>query len=350
MGKAQRNRAAGPSARRHEAPGRGEGSRIGAVEAQSADEIADPHLPEFSVRQADALRRHVVDAARGLGFRTRDRGTHIVVMGGPFTGAGAQIGFSTIAREALRWPESEWEPMVEEIVRQLLAAGAQGAAARGSLGYAGPALRERLFPRFVAPERMPAGQLAEDYTYARDVGGLPLIMAIRREQTSMYVADNHLAKAGGLEEAWEAAEANLFAGGLGKGGEAYVKDGHAIVLLESEHPRQASWLAYPDRLVERLGLEPGPRGVFFSVPALRMITVSMSEETMSLDGIRSMLEINSILAKDEVAPLSPHVYWWRPGYPVQAATSFEDGHLALTLPKSVMEAIAGPDSGAQEVA
>lgn len=343
MGKAQRNRGAARLA-----PEAG-GSGAGQPRPDPRGERADPHLPGFSVRQADCLRRHVADAARGLGFRTRDRGTHIVVMGGPFTGAGAQIGFSTIAREALRIREAEWEPMVAAIVGQLLGAAVQGAMGPGSLGYAGQALRERLFPRFVAPDRMAPGQLAEDYTYSRDVGGLPLIMAIRREQTSMYVADNHLAKAGGLEAAWGAAEANLFAGGLGKG-EAFMRDGHAILLLEAEHPRQASWLAYPDRLMEHFGIDPGPLGVFFSVPALRMITFSMSEETMSLTGVRSMLEITSILAKDEVAPLSPHVYWWRPGDRVQAATSFEDGQLALTLPKSVMEAIAGPDNGAREVA
>lgn len=344
MGKAQRNRL-----RTARTTVGGALPSLQGVSGGVPGESADPHLPEFSVRQADALRLHCADAVRGLGFRAKDRGTHIAVMGGPFTGAGAQLGFRAIAIEALQTPEAEWGSMVEAIVRQIIGSAVQGSTSRGSLGYAGPALRERLFPRFVAPDRMTPEQLAEGYTYAKDVGGLPLIMAIRREQTSMFVADDHLAKAGGLEAAWNAAEENLFASGLG-GGEAYVRDGHAVLLLESEHPRQASWLAYPEKLVERLGLEPGPLGIFFSVPALRMITVSMSEGTMTLEGIKSMLEINAILAKDEIAPLSPHVYWWRPGDAVRSATSYEDGQLALTLPESVMEAIAGPDSGAERVA
>lgn len=350
MGKAQRNRLAGLRARVDEGSGESEASSPAGPAADAAAEAPDPHLPGFTVRQAYSLRGYVAAAVQGLGFRARDRGTHVVVRGGPFTGAGAQIGFATIAREALRIPEAAWEPMTEAIVGQLLGAAMQGAGRPGSLGYAGPALRERLFPRFIAPDRMPADQLAEDYTYARDVGGLPLIMAIRREETSIYLSDTHLAKAGGLESAWSAAESNLFEGGIGTGGEAFVRNGHAILLLESEHPRQASWLAYPERLMERLEIEPGPLGMFFSVPALRMITLSMSEETMSVAGIRSMLEITSILAKDEVAPLSPHVYWWRPGEPVQAATSYQDGKVALTLPRSVMEAVAGPESAAQEVA
>ncbi|WP_369047007.1 hypothetical protein [Sinomonas sp. P10A9] len=270
-------------------------------------------------------------------------------MGGPFTGAGAQLGFGTIAREALLLPESEWPVMVEAIVRQLIGAGVQGSAVRGSLGYAGPALRERLFPRFVAPERMPPDAWTEEYTYARRVGGLPLIMAIRREQTSMYVADRHLAKAGGLESAWEAAEENLFSADLGRP-EAFVKDGSAVFLLESDHPRQASWLAYPERLMERLGMDPGPLGVFFSVPALRMITFSEVSEETTVEGVISMLEVNAILAKGEVAPLSRHLYWWRPGGEVMAATEFEHGQPVLTLPKSVMEAIAGHGSGAEQVA
>lgn len=310
---------------------------------------ADPHLPEFTVAQAAVLRAHAVDAVRGLGFRATDRGTHLVVRGGPFTGGGAELGFSTIAREAARVPEDEWGALVSAIVAQVIGAAVEAGASGRSLGYAGPALRERLFPRFVAPGRLHADQLAEGYSYARTVGGLPLIMAIRRDQTSLFVADDHLAKAGGVEAAWEAAEANLFAGGLGRG-EAFVRDGHAIMLLESEHPRQASWLAYPERLMEHFGIEPGPRGVFFGVPALRMITFAMSEGTMSLQGLKNMLEIHSILARDEVAPLSPHVYWWRPGSPVLAATSVEDGGLALTLPQSAMEAIVGVDSGAVEVA
>lgn len=352
MGKAQRNRSRGlgTSGRRPGHGAQGRGIAGGGDDSREASiDVPDRFLPEFSVRQADALRRHCSDAVRGLGFRVKDRGSHIVVMGGPFTGAGAHLGFGTIGREALLVPEAEWPEMAEAFVRQLIGAGVQGSTVPGSLGYSGPALRERLFPRFVTPERMPPDAWTEDYTYARRVGGLPLIMAIRREQTSMYVADRHLAKAGGLEAAWEAAEENLFSADLGRG-EAFVKDGSAVILLESDHPRHASWLAYPERLMERLGMDPGPLGVFFSVPALRMITFSEVGEDTTVEGVISMLEVNAILAKDEVAPLSRHLYWWRPGGEVLAATEFENGQLVLTLPKSVMEAIAGQDSGAEEVA
>lgn len=337
MGKGQRNREAAAAA------------GVGTPGEHRSAERPDAHLPEFSVRQADLLRTLCADAVRALGFRARDRGTYIGITGGPFRGAGAQLGFATIAREALRAPEEQWAAMVEAVVGQILGAAVQGSTTRGSLGYAGPALRERLFPRFVAPERMPEGQLAEDYTYARHVGGLPLIMAIRREQTSLYLADDHLAKAGGLEAAWEAAEQNLFEADLGSG-EAFAKDGTAVLLLESDHPRQASWLAYPERLMGHFGIDPGPLGVLFSVPALRMIAFSEVTEHTGVAGITSMLTLNGILAQDEVAPLSPHLYWWRPGEAVHAATATLDGHVVLTLPQSVMEAVAGTDSETLEVA
>lgn len=341
MGKGQRHRTRGGRG----APAAGTSGPSVPAGVGGEDEPRDRHLPEFSRRQADALRTHAAEAVRSRGYRARDRGTHVAVTGGPFTGPGAQLGFSTIAREALRLPEAEWGAMVAAVVAQLLDAAVHGGAAGGGLGYAGPALRERLFPRFVAPERVPPGQLAEAHTYARDVGGLPLILAIRHDQTSVYVADDHLAKAGGPEAAWAAAESNLFAAGLGRG-EAFVRDGTAVLLLESDHPRQASWMAYPDRLMAHFGVEPGPRGVLFSVPALRMIAFSVTEGSVSRAGIRSMLELNAVLAQDEVAPLSPHVYWWRPGAAVQQATAWEDGHVVVSVPEELAVLLGGQDGRA----
>lgn len=341
MGKGHRNRARG-------AEGPPPVALRGDQRAEAGVEPAiprDPHLPEFSRDQADALRAYAADAVRGVGLRAKDCGTHLVVTGGPFTGAGAQLGFSTIAREAQRLPEGEWNSMVAAVVGHLMAAAMQTGGRSGSLGYAGPALRERLFPRFVAPERMPPDQLAESHTYAREVGGLPLIMAIRRDQTSLFLADDHLAKAGGLEAAWEAAEANLFSAGLGKA-EAYGREGTAVLLLESDHPRQASWLAYPERLMAHFGIEPGARGVLFGVPALRMLLFTVTEESVTPDGIRSMLELNAILAQDEVAPLSPHVYWWRPGGPVQAVTSWQGAEIALAPPAALAGTFADEDGRA----
>ena len=91
--------------------------------------------------------------------------------------------------------------------------------------------------------------------------------------------------------------------------------------------------------------------MLFGVPALRMLTLQPVTEETRLDHLGSMIELHGIMARDEVAPLSTHLYHWRPGEPVSAATSNEPGAPGpyLTLPQSVMEAIAGPDSGAWEV-
>jgi hypothetical protein len=340
MGKGRRNRAGHGGV-----PAAGAGWAWEHCAAGSDDGPRDPDLPEFSRRQADALRAHAAQAVRSRGYRARDRGTHLTVTGGPFTGQGAQLGFSTIAREAQRTPEADWAALVDAVVAQILGAAVQGCGTHGSLGYAGPALRERLFPRFVAPERMPPGQLAEAHSYAREVGGLPLILAIRHDQTSIYVADDHLAKAGGPEAAWAAAESNLFAAGPGRA-EGFVRDRTAVLLLESDHPRQASWMAFPDRLMAHLGREPGPLGVLFGVPALRMIAVSATEDSVSHEGVRSMLGLNAVLAQDEVAPLSPHVYWWRPGAGLRQATAWRDGRVEVALPEELAELLGGPDGRA----
>ena len=302
---------------------------------------------ELSASDLAALREHCARAVRALGYRAADRGDHVQVTGGPFRGPGAQLGTSSLERLAALAPEDAWAQLAKDYVAELIGAALNEGEQGGGLGYAGQALRGRLFPRFSA--RIPEDRLAEDYTYARRVAGLPLLLALRHGQTSKLVADIHLAKAGGLEAAWQAAEKNLFAAGIGRP-TAYGKDGAAVVLLESEHPRQASWLAYPDRLMEALGIEPGPLGMLFGVPALRQITLQPVTEQTTVAHLGSMVELHGILARDEVAPLSAHLYHWRPGEPVSAATSTVAGSpgTVLTLPKSVMEAIAGPDCGAWE--
>ncbi|WP_430295950.1 hypothetical protein [Sinomonas sp. B1-1] len=348
MGKAQRNRAERADAMRT--------SASETVQSVAGEDLSGPDrfIPGFTGRQADLLRGHCAEAVRARGLRARDFGSHLAVTGGPFRGSGAQLGLTSIARAAARVPEEVWGEVASSIVGQLVGGALEAAQAGGGrpgsgLGYAGKALRERLFPRFSAPGRIPDEVLGEDYTYARKIAGLPLLLAFRREETSLLLADVHLAKAGGLEAAWEAAEANLFSAGFDEV-QAYAKDGVTVLHLEGDHPRMASWLAYPDRLMVELGLEPGRLGVFFGVPALRMITLHLVDEETTVEGLEGMLGLNAILGKEEIAPLSGHLYWWRPGEQVQAATSNEDGALALTLPASVMRAVAGPDGDYWEVA
>ncbi|WP_077489132.1 hypothetical protein [Sinomonas mesophila] len=332
MGKAARLRAVRPDGAGSVPRGAGRGS------------VRDPR--ELSEADLAALREHCADAVRALGFRSADRGDHLQVTGGPFRGSGAQLGTASLERLAALAPEDEWAQLAKDYVGELIGAALSAGEQGASLGYAGQALRDRLFPRFTA--RITEDRLAEDYTYARRIGGLPLVLALRHGQTSKLVADIHLAKAGGPEAAWAAAEKNLFAAGIGRP-TAYAKDGAAVVLLESEHPRQASWLAYPDRLMEAIGIEPGPLGILFGVPALRQITFQTVTEETTMAHLGSMIELHGILALDEAAPLSTHLYHWRPGEPVSAATSTGEEGPVLTLPQSVMEAIAGPGSEAWEV-
>ena len=334
----------------------GKAARLRAVRADGAGHVPRGEgsegigrgIRELTEADLAALRGLCAEAVRALGFRAADRGDHLQVTGGPFRGPGAQLGTASLERLAAVAPEDEWSAIARDYVGELIGAALNAGEQAAGLGYAGQALRERLFPRFSI--RVLEDRLAEDYSYARRVAGLPLLLALRHGQTSKLVADIHLAKAGGLEAAWEAAEQNLFEAGIGRP-TAYEKDGAAVVLLESEHPRQASWLAYPDRLMETIGIEPGPLGMLFGVPALRQITLQPVTEETTLAHLGSMIELHGILACDEVAPLSTHLYHWRPGEPVSAATSTEAGSpgTMLTLPKSVMEAIAGPDSGAWEV-
>ncbi|WP_422936100.1 hypothetical protein [Sinomonas sp. P47F7] len=306
-------------------------------EGTAALDSPDRYIEGFTIGQADALRGHCAEAVRSLGYRAWDRGSHIVVTGGPFRAPGATLGFTTIAREAARIPETGWGGLARDIVGHLI-----------STALAAPPhlsrddLREQLFPRFSAPGRIPPAQLAEDYSYARRVAGLPLLLAVRHSQASAFLADVHLSKAGGAEEAWEMAEANLFEAELGEP-TAYQSDtGSAVILLESEHPRQAAWLAYPERLVERLGLEVGPSGLLFCVPAHRMLGFQDVDGLASVEDVHRMRDLVAILAEGEVAPLSSELFWWRPGQPIVAATA-PRGRTTAVLDDSLAALLSGAE-------
>lgn len=306
----------------------GKAARLRKMRAEGQDpEAPDRFISGYSMRRADVLRAHCTNAIRELGYRAWDRGSHIVITGGPFHPPGATLGFSTISREAARVPESVWPDLVSDVIGQLITSAL---AAPPRLGRS--ELREQLFPRFSAPGRIPEGQLEEDYTYARRVGGMPLLLAVRNGQASALLADIHLGKAGGADAAWEAAEANLFAADLGDPTAYAAPSGAAVIVLESEHPRQAAWLAYPDRLMEMLGLEIGPLGVLFCVPAHRILGFHVVSERTSRQDFERMRDLTSILGVDEVAPLSDELFWWAPGMSV-----------TNRVPPSVLDALCSSD-------
>lgn len=320
----------------------GKAARIRKNYAEGSREARGPESPDryiegCTVRQADELRWHCAEAVRALGYRAWDRGSHIVVTGGPFAAPGATLGFTTIAREAARVPEADWGALTADIVGHLIST-----ALASPPHLSREELRDQLFPRFSAPGRIPDPRLAEDYTYSRRVAGLPLLLAVRHSQASAFLADVHLAKAGGVEEAWETAEANLFEGELGEPTAYQSANGSSVIVLESEHPRQAAWLAYPERLVERLDLEVGSSGLLFCVPAHRMLGFQAVDTLASVEEVHRMRDLAAILAEGEVAPLSRELFWWRPGERVVAATT-QLGRTTAVLDESLEAILPGDD-------
>ncbi|MEA5454642.1 hypothetical protein SPF06_07915 [Sinomonas sp. JGH33] len=317
----------------------GKAARLKRSRTYKGPDGSDRFIPGFTTRRAEALRGHCAEAVRALGYRAWDRGSHIVVTGGPFTAPGAILGFSTISREAARVPEDQWGPLAAEVIGRLIASAL---AAPPHLDRT--QLREGLFPRFSAPGRIPEELLAEDYTYARRVAGMPLLVAVRHDQASAFLADIHLAKAGGVEEAWSAAEANLVAAGLGDPAIYAAPNGSSVIVFESEHPRQAAWLAYPERLVETLGLDVGPLGALFCVPAHRLLGIQPVREDTTSKEVERMLQLAGILGEGEVAPLSRELFWWRPGEEVLTAQAAGLDQERLGLPPDVGEALKAAGS------
>jgi hypothetical protein len=97
---------------------------------------------------------------------------------------------------------------------------------------------------------------------------VPLLVALDSPESVTYVGAPQIEAAGGEDIVWDAALKNLVAEGPGEPDEMRFEDGSFLV-FETESVYQASWLAYPDRLVELLGYKPGPLGALLSIPATK---------------------------------------------------------------------------------
>ena len=287
----------------------------------------DPHLPEFTEKQANKLRELGVLALRGQGVTVIDAGDHLAGQDGQ------KYGLFAVARKAALLPEKEWPAMVG----QHFAAGLTNARPSE---VSAEELLEGVYPKFIAPETMDWMEREhgpEIYSYVRPTARLPLLIALDSPESVSYVTAEQTEAVGGADLLWEKAFSNLIAAGPGQPEDFTLEEGSFLV-FETESVYQSSWIACMDQFIELLGYTPGPLGALVAIPATNTLCLHLVSEATSIDDFRAMLMFAANVYAQHPSPLIPLLYWWN-GKTVEPISGIDGEDVNLYLPDELLEVL-----------
>ncbi|BCT78111.1 hypothetical protein SCMU_39530 [Sinomonas cyclohexanicum] len=278
----------------------------------------DPELEGLTTDQAALLRRLAVEAAARHGVHAQANPDHLE------TADGQRYGLSNLARTVASEPGHAWEAAVDRHFTAVLS-GTPAAALEG------PELLGRLRAKFIAPETVTQDRAERDFGYVRWVAYLPLVIAVDHPEKVAYLTDADLARLGDPEQVWHTASMNLLSAGLGGTPEEVAHEGGAFLGLQTGSVYTATWMAYPQALMQALGFTPGPLGAFLAAPAANALNLHLIGEATGMADLQLMVQLTALQHSRLPSPLSPHLYWWDGQDSIQPITSFdgEDTHLVL---------------------
>ncbi|MET4004643.1 hypothetical protein ABIB48_003382 [Arthrobacter sp. UYCu511] len=280
----------------------------------------DATFPQLTLQQGVKMRQVCADVLTSMGYGVEIAADHVLLSDGRI------YGLETVARTLPDAPEREWKPMLEDYFARMTAKPA------GSIIDAMPieALLAGTRAKIIDPGMISQEQAELHYNYAQWVGGLPLLMAYDGDETVNYLRDEHVQRAG-EDRAWDGARANLLAEGTSTPQQATDGDGGSFLGIMSESEFQATWLAFPAELLEKLELTAGPLGVCITVPAATALNLHIINDDTGIADLLFMAKVTGAQHDGMPHPLSPHVYWWNGGQ-IQPITGIVDGELAMMLP------------------
>lgn len=280
----------------------------------------DATFPQLTLQQGVKMRQVCAEVLTGMGYGVEVADDHVV------TSDGRVYGLETVARTLPNAPEREWKPMLEDYFARMTA------KAVGSILDVMDAeeLLARTRAKIIDPAMITQEQAQLHYNYTQWVGGLPLLMAYDGDATVNYLRDDHVQRVG-EDRAWEAAQRNLLAEGTGKPQPATDGEGGSFLGIMSESEFQATWLAFPAELLEKLELTAGPLGVFMTVPSATALNLHIINDDTGIADLLFMTKVTGAQHDGMPHPLSPHVYWWNGGQ-IQPITGIVDGDLAMMFP------------------
>lgn len=283
----------------------------------------DAEFPQLTVKQGDRMRQLCKEALVKLGVDVEVFSDRIV------TADGTAYGLETVSRMAAAAPEREWTKAIAEYFSHLAAESERPGIDQLPVEQ----LLERTRAKIIDPASVTQEQAETHFNYAQWVGRLPMVMAFEGEETITYLRDTHVATIG-QELAWDTARKNLISEGCGTPEQVTSEDGGSVFAIMSDSNFQATWLAFPEDLLEALGFKAGPLGVFITVPSATALNLHVVNEGTSIVDLTFMATVTAAQYEGMPHPLSPHIYWWNGSY-VEPVTGAVDGALALELPEEL---------------
>ncbi|MHA7291546.1 DUF1444 domain-containing protein [Arthrobacter sp. MDT3-24] len=240
-----------------------------------------------------------------------------------------KYGLFAVARKAAALPERDWKGMVEQHFSAVISGDAGGS------NVTAEELLNRVYPKVVSPETLARSQQNDPsrYAYARDVAMVSLLVALDSPGSVTYLGAPQIEAAGWADIVWDAALKNLIAQGPGQPADMSLDEG-SFLIFETESVYQASWLAYPDRLVELLGYKAGPLGALLSIPATNILCLHLVTEATSITDISAMINVTGIIQSQHPSALSPLLYWWD-GTTVQPISGHDGESVHLFVPEEL---------------
>ncbi|MFF2296824.1 hypothetical protein [Arthrobacter sp. NPDC058127] len=288
------------------------------------DQERDGEFPQLTLKQGEKMRKLCEDAFVKLGISVNVLSDRVLVVDST-----RGYGLETVARIAAEAPEREWKNAIAEYFARLVAEGERVDIDE----LPAEQLLERTRAKIIDPATITQEHAEAHFNYTQWVARLPLLMAFDGEESITYLRDEHVDRIG-HEQAWDAARKNLMIEGCGTPEQATSEDGGSLFAIMSESNFQATWLAYPQELLDALGFKAGPLGVFMTVPAATALNLHVVNEGTSIADLIFMATLTAAQHERMPHPLSPHIYWWNGSY-VQPITVATDSGLAMELPEEL---------------
>ncbi|QGN59202.1 hypothetical protein [Nostocoides sp. HKS02] len=296
------------------------------------DTAPDDAFPYWSSIAAGEFRRMVRAAFAEVGREVQVFPDHVV------DSQGTQFGLANLAASCHSDERGRkaWAQLVQEHVRRITS----------SMG--GPSAFDQLDDEDVLSATycrvMPTADLIPAMSYAEEIApGLALVLNLDLPETVQYFMDEHIERFG---------RAALMAAGMKNlrtvredKREALQHQGGSIEVLLGESVFTASLLLILDEVLDRHDFAIDPElGAFVALPNRNQLDFHVLRERSAVPSLQLLAGFAAAGYRDATGPLSPDVYWWRPGSIERVSRLSDDGVRIEVSPDLAERLDALPDA------
>lgn len=277
------------------------------------DTAPDEAFPFWSGSVADEFRELVRVAFARAGSTVRVHPDHVVDQGGTQFGL-ANLAATCLSDEAGR---RAWPKLIEEHVHRIIA------SIEGPSPF--DALTEADVLAATYCRLMPTADLVPALSYAQEVApGVARVFNLDLPETVAYFMDEHVERYGldtlaaaGLRNLRDVREDRR---------ETLEHSGGVIEVLLGESVFIGSQLLLLDEVAARHGFAIDPDlGAFVAIPNRNQLVFHVPRDRSVIASLQLLVGFAQAGYHDAVGPITPDVYWWRPGAVERISSIAEDG-------------------------